>query len=83
MKRFQLHRDHDITGVSGAGVIADGMVFPSSHEIQFPDGSLLLPANWARITWRGQYPSTVLWSDLDHAYRVHGHGGATRFVFLD
>lgn len=28
MRRFQLHRDHDITGVSGPGVVADGVLFP-------------------------------------------------------
>jgi hypothetical protein len=27
MRRFQLHRDHDVTGVSGTGLVAEGAAF--------------------------------------------------------
>lgn len=68
MRRFQLHRDQDITGVSGTGVVADGVLFP--------DGAVA-------IRWRGDRPSTVAWGSIEDAYHVHAHGGATRFVWLD
>jgi hypothetical protein len=62
-----LHRDQDVTGVSGTGVVADG--------VEFDDGTVV-------IRWRGERPSTVVWEDLSAAEAVHGHVGATRFVFL-
>lgn len=63
---FVLQRDHDVSGVSGTGTVADG--------VQFPDGSVA-------IRWRGQRPSTVVWASLADALHVHGHGGATRVVW--
>ncbi len=67
-RRFQLHRDTDITGASGTGLVADGTIWP--------DGTV-------SIRWRGDRPSVVFWEELSHAYAVHGHGGHTRFVWLD
>lgn len=66
MRTFQLHRDADISGVSGTGVVADGVVFP--------DGTTV-------IRWLTSDASTVVWDNFEGAERVHGHGGATRFVF--
>lgn len=54
--------------MSGTGVVADGVLFP--------DGAIA-------VRWRGPHPSTVAWARFDDAYHVHGHGGATRFVWLD
>jgi hypothetical protein len=63
---FTLERDADITGVSGTGTVADG--------VAWPDGTV-------SIRWRGDRPSTVSWDCLEHAEFVHGHHGATRFVW--
>ncbi len=68
MRRFELHRDTDITGVSGTGVVARG--------VKFDDGVTV-------IRWVGDKPSTVIWQHFDDAVSIHGHDGATRFVFLD
>lgn len=69
MRRFELHRDCDRTGVSGTGVVADGVVFP--------DGAAVL-------RWRGQWPSVVIHEKgLAAVETIHGHGGATRIVLLD
>lgn len=65
-KTFQLHRDTDVSGVSAAGVVADGA--------QFPDGTVV-------VRWRGEHASTVVWNDLASALAVHGHDGATRVVW--
>lgn len=67
-RRFVLHRDQDISGVSGTGVVADGILWP--------DGS-------ASVKWRGDMPSVVFWVDFTHAEKIHGHGGATRIAFVD
>ncbi|MEV7684500.1 hypothetical protein [Streptomyces bungoensis] len=64
---FVLRRDHDVTGVSGPGDVADG--------VQWPDGSVVL-------RWR-ERPSTSVWDSLDLMLSVHGHDGATRAVWAE
>jgi hypothetical protein len=65
---FQLVRDTDVTGISGTGVVADGVVWPD---------------NSVSIRWRGERISVVFWHALADAEAIHGHGGATRFVWAD
>ena len=65
---FHLQRDHDVSGVSGTGRVADGVLWP--------DGTVA-------IRWRGDRPSTVHWDRLADAEHVHGHQGATRIVWAD
>lgn len=68
-RRFQLHRDTDVTGVSGSGLVADGVLWP--------DGTV-------SIRWRGERPSIVHWQNgMDDVDAIHGHGGHTRIVWLD
>lgn len=68
-RRFQLHRERDLTGVSGVGIVADGC--------RFPDGV-------AVVHWRGEHRSTVVWSEgMGAVEAVHGHEGATRIVWID
>lgn len=68
MRRFQLQRDHDVSGVSGVGIVADG--------VEFPDGTVV-------IRWRGERQSTVLWTGIGDVEAIHGHGGATRIAWID
>jgi hypothetical protein len=65
---FVLVRDTDISGVSGVGVVANG--------IQWPDGQ-------AVIHWTGStYPTTTPHpGGMESVLAVHGHGGATRIVW--
>lgn len=67
-RRFHLQRDHDVTGVSGTGRVADGIVWS--------DGTV-------SVRWLGERPSTVFWDELADAVHVHGHGGHTRIVWDD
>jgi len=69
-RRFELHRDVDETGVSGTGVVAEG--------IEFTDGVVCLH-------WQSEWPSSVVHYDRGMASveHVHGHNGSTRIVFLD
>ncbi len=68
MKRFEMHRREDETGVSGTGHVADGALFD--------DGIVV-------IHWRTSTPGTTVFSSLDDAKAVHGHDGKTSFVFRD
>jgi hypothetical protein len=65
-RTFELHRAEDVSGVSGTGVVADG--------VEFPDDTVV-------IRWRGRHASTVIWPDLATALAVHGHDGRTTVVW--
>jgi hypothetical protein len=65
---FKLMRDTDVSGVSGAGHVADGVVFG--------DGTTVL-------RWRSEHRSTAVYASLEDAVAIHGHNGATRFDFGD
>lgn len=67
---FELHRDTDVSGVSGTGRVAEGAIFS--------DGA-------AVIHWTGhQYPTTTPHPEgIASIKAVHGHGGATRIVLAD
>lgn len=65
---FELHRDEDETGVSGTGVVADGVVFA--------DGKVAL-------RWKTATASTTIFDDVAQLLAVHGHDGKTRLVYLD
>lgn len=62
MRRFRLLRHYDVSGVSGTGIVAEG--------IEFTDGTTV-------IRWLGDKPSTVVWDSLATAMAVHGHNGST------
>lgn len=67
MKCFHLVRHDDVTGVSGVGVVAEG--------IQWSNGTVA-------VRWLGEHSSTVIWNSLEDAMLIHGHDGATEAVFL-
>lgn len=69
MRRFQLHRDSDVTGVSGTGIVAEGVEFSNGRAV---------------IHWVvGEHRSTVIWEDIASVEAIHGHNGATRLVWVD
>ncbi|HEU4947313.1 MAG TPA: hypothetical protein VFT31_09175 [Kribbella sp.] len=60
---FHLVRYADVSGVSGAGTVAEG--------VEWSDGAVAL-------RWRGRWPATSAWEGgLDAVLAVHGHGDAT------
>lgn len=67
-RRFHLQRHHDVSGVSGTGTVALGVLWP--------DGT-------ASVRWLGDRPSIVFWDSMADAEAVHGHGGATEIVWDD
>lgn len=69
-RMFELHRDIDETGVSGTGVVAEG--------IEFTGGTVAL-------RWLSDWPTSVVFHDkgIEAVKAVHGHGGKTRVVWLD
>jgi hypothetical protein len=68
LRRFQLVRDVDATGVSGTGVVVEG--------VRFTDGTVAL-------RWLSEHTSTAIYASIDDVEKIHGHDGATRVVWLD
>jgi len=71
MRRFELHRDEDPSGVSGLGVVAEGVAFSDGGPVA--------------LRWTSEWPTSVVFHDrgLDSLDAVHGHNGRTRIVWLD
>jgi hypothetical protein len=59
---FFLYRQTDVTGVSGTGIVAEG--------VQFSDGT-------CAMRWRTEISSTAVYASLEDLVKIHGHDGAT------
>lgn len=72
MRMFHLVRHEDVSGVSGEGMVAEGVVFS--------DGTVAL-------RWLSEWPTSVVFHDrgVEGVEAVHGHGGKTevRFIKVD
>lgn len=66
MRLFHLVRMVDPTGVSGTGVVAQGVVFD--------DGT-------CAMRWLTEHNSTAVYASLADVQFIHGHGGFSRVVF--
>jgi len=68
MRRFQLHRDEDSSGVSGTGIVAEGVEFTNRECV---------------IHWLAKRSSMGVYATIDDVVTIHGHAGRTRLVWLD
>jgi hypothetical protein len=68
-RRFHLVRHVDVSGVSGTGIVAEG--------VEWSD-------NTVTLRWGGPYPTTTVWQDgIPALLTIHGHNGATTIHWLD
>lgn len=67
-RRLHLVRTEDETGVSGTGVIVEG--------IEFSDGTVAL-------RWLTTHTSTAVYASIADVETIHGHGGKTRVQWID
>ena len=74
-REFELVRTEDVSGVSGIGVVADGIAFDLKQE---GDGS-----GRGVVRWHGDRPSTVVWASIEDALAIHGHDGRTTIRWKD
>ena len=68
MQRFQLVRHEDVSGSSGTGIVAEGLIFS--------DGA-------AVMRWLTRPCSTAFYACLDDITRIHGHEGRSKVRLLD
>ena len=62
MRPFHLVRQEDVSGVSGTGIVAEG--------IQFSTGKCVL-------AWVTQYRSVAVYDSIEELEAIHGHDGRT------
>lgn len=67
-RRFVLVRHVDVSGVSGTGIVAEG--------IEWTDKTVSLH-------WLGDRPSTTVWNSIEDVEAIHGHSGLTVLQFID
>lgn len=66
-RRFFFKRKVDVSGTSGTGWVAEGVVF---H-----DGTVAL-------RWRTDTASTGLYGSMEELKKIHGHEGNTEIIFV-
>jgi hypothetical protein len=66
MRTFVLERNEDETGISGTGIVAEG--------IQFTNGK-------CAMSWLTDVTSVAIYGSLEDLEKIHGHGGKTKVVF--
>lgn len=68
MYRFCLNRKEDDTGVSGVGIVAEG--------VQFSTGVCVL-------CWLNEELSLKIYQSIADVERIHGHGGKTEIIWIE
>jgi hypothetical protein len=68
MRRFRLIRTEDVSGVSGTGVVAEGVSFSSGK---------------VALSWCSSVPTVTVYDAIGDLERIHGHEGRTRIEWLD
>ena len=66
MKRFHLHRSVDESGVSGIGLVAEGVCFSNGRCV---------------ISWLTRTSSIAVYDNIDDVETIHGHNGQTYVVW--
>ena len=67
-RRFLMVRKEDVSGVSGTGVVAEGVVFTQG---------------WAVLHWLVEPCAVAVYESMDDLVAIHGHNGSTEFHYLD
>lgn len=68
MRRFVLVRSEDVSGVSGTGEVAQGVVFDTGKAV---------------IAWTRSPSSVDIYDSVADLLAIHGHEGRTRIRWLD
>ena len=68
MRRFVLYRKKDPTGISGTGIITEGVEFLSGKCV---------------LSWLTKYTSVATYDDIETLMKIHGHDGLTILNWID
>lgn len=67
MRRFVLERTEDVSGTSGVGIVAEGVLFTSGQ---------------VAMSWLSQLSSVTVFANITVVETIHGHDGRTKIVWL-
>lgn len=67
MKFFWLQRNIDVSGTSGTGLVAEGVVFSNG---------------WCALHWLSPITSVAYYQSINELEAIHGHNGATEIVWV-
>ena len=73
--RFHLKRHDDESGVSGEGIVAEGVVFSDGRTV-------LMWYNDENPNVSTEGNGLAIYDSFDDAVQIHGHGGASEFKFV-
>ena len=65
---FVLNRHKDVNGISGTGIVAEG--------VEFSDGQCVL-------RWKGWYKTISIFKNMEDLRGIHGHNEKTDVEFLE
>lgn len=65
-KLFKLSREEDTTGISGIGIVADGVLFENGKVV---------------VCWRGKQQSIVVWDNLEEMKAVSCTHSKTKIIW--
>ena len=66
MRFFWLERAQDVSGTSGVGIVAEGVVFSGG---------------WCALHWLTKHTSVAYYQSIADLEAIHGHNGATRVIW--
>lgn len=68
MKTFYLQRNVDVSGVSGTGIIAYGVILPSGKVV---------------MEWVTTYGSIAIYETIHEVQVLHAHKGSTLIIYTN
>ena len=66
MIKFYLDRVEDISGTSGIGRVAEGVIFSNGK---------------CALNWLTEHTSIAIYDDIETLDKIHSHGGKTKVVY--
>jgi len=68
MRRFLLVRTEDVSGISGTGVVAEGILFSDDRAV---------------LRWVTRLRSVAVYDSMEDVEAIHGHDGRTTVQWVD
>ena len=67
MRMFHLVRIEDVSGISGTGIVAEGVLFSTGKCV---------------LAWVTEYQSVAVYDSIEELEAIHGHNGRTKIEWL-
>lgn len=68
IKRFHFERKQDVSGISGTGRVAEGVILSTGEVV---------------LNWLGEHSSINIYHSINDVNFIHSHGSCTSIIFDD